>query len=81
MHGLLCIDQIETIQSHSRVAMRALFQKSIKMSEKSISTAFQSNSIKPQIFDYILVLDFEATCDNVIKLEPQVNSIHYYPVY
>lgn len=31
-----------------------------------------SNLIKPQIYDFILVLDFEATCDDKRKLIPQV---------
>jgi len=34
-----------------------------------------SNLIKPQIYDFILVLDFEATCDDNIKLIPQVCAI------
>lgn len=30
---------------------------------------------KPQNYDYFLVLDFEATCDNNQKIIPQVRSV------
>jgi hypothetical protein len=35
------------------------------------------NSLQPQIYDYILVLDFEATCDNRKELIPQVSFIFH----
>ena len=46
-----------------------------------ISTATASNyllrqskkQILPQKYDYFLVLDFEATCDDSTQLNPQVN--------
>ena len=34
--------------------------------------AFGSRPSEPA-FDYYLVLDFEATCDDVVKLKPQVH--------
>ena len=34
--------------------------------------AFGGGQIKHQSFDYFLVIDFEATCDNGAKLTPQV---------
>ena len=30
--------------------------------------------ILPQNYDYLLVLDFEATCDDLTQLNPQVNT-------
>ena len=35
--------------------------------------ASRSNVVATQNFDYFLVLDFEATCDNQRQLIPQVN--------
>jgi len=39
-----------------------------------------TSSINPQRFDYFLVLDFEATCEENKKLTPQVSLayIRYY---
>lgn len=31
-----------------------------------------------QHYDYFLVLDFEATCDNISNLEPQVRRYSYF---
>ena len=36
------------------------------------------NAVSKQKFDYFLVLDFEATCDNKSKLIPQVNITFIY---
>jgi len=36
--------------------------------------ATHSNVVAAQNFDYFLVLDFEATCDNQRQLIPQVNA-------
>ena len=33
------------------------------------------NSLQPQIYDYILVLDFEATCEKGKELLPQVSCL------
>lgn len=33
---------------------------------------------KMQAFDYFLVLDFEATCDNAKTIVPQVNDYYYF---
>ena len=42
----------------------------VKTVRNKMTTA---HSVKEQKFDYFLVLDFEATCDNTKKLVPQVN--------
>ena len=41
-------------------------------------TAHQStrSTNAPKSYDYILVLDFEATCENKTKLIPQVNIVY-----
>lgn len=42
-----------------------LFKLNFKIQQANMSTRI------PQSFDYFLVLDFEATCDNKKKIEPQ----------
>lgn len=42
-------------------------------SPKKMTLAPQ-NTIRKQKYDYLLVLDFEATCDDKTKLKPQVSS-------
>ena len=37
--------------------------------------ATNTPQIKEQNFDYFLVLDFEATCDDKTKIQPQVSCI------
>ena len=39
-----------------------------------LKTNMSSSGINKQDYDYFMVLDFEATCDNVKNLEPQVVS-------
>ena len=34
------------------------------------------SGFKEQEYDYFLVLDFEATCDNKTKVKPQVSTIY-----
>jgi len=43
--------------------------------------ATHGNVIAAQNFDYFLVLDFEATCDNQQQLIPQVVQLAHYNPY
>jgi hypothetical protein len=40
-----------------------------------MSSRIMNQKINPQIYDYILVLDFEATCDEKKTPVPQVTRI------
>ncbi|XP_071523277.1 ERI1 exoribonuclease 3-like isoform X3 [Panulirus ornatus] len=53
-----------------------LFKLNFKIQQANMSTRI------PQSFDYFLVLDFEATCDNKKKIEPQteVDDGELFPV-
>lgn len=59
LKNIFCINQKRLIM--------ATFNPSIEETNKTVAA-----NIKPQKYDYVLVLDFEATCDNKIKLKPQV---------
>ncbi len=41
----------------------------------------QASNLMKQKYDYFLVLDFEATCDDKKKLVPQVSSSLFYSVF
>ncbi len=46
-----------------------------KKNSKLMSSRIMNQKINPQIYDYILVLDFEATCDEKKTPVPQVTRI------
>lgn len=43
------------------------------MASKTNDTTPDISYVKPQPFEYFLVLDFEATCDDRVKITPQVS--------
>ena len=42
------------------------------MASNTNDTTPDIRSVKPQPFEYFLVLDFEATCDDGVQMTPQV---------
>jgi len=49
------------------------YSKSVYI-RKKMSTAAETSLLKPQNYDYFLVLDFEATCEENKKIFPQVGN-------
>lgn len=45
----------------------------VNMASKTNDTTPDISYVKPQPFEYFLVLDFEATCDDRVKITPQVS--------
>jgi len=73
--------------SYSKLIFNSLFKKNYtqeasllsksKKNSKLMSSHIMNQKIKPQIYDYILVLDFEATCDEKKPPVPQVFSCFF----
>lgn len=57
-----------------------IVRKYSKISAMSLLRGWKNNEplkrpvLKPQKFDYFLVLDFEATCDNQVMMPAQVTT-------
>ena len=67
LQGLVCAPRV-----FIRRANRTSAWSVTRRSKDSPVMAKHSNVIAAQNFDYFLVLDFEATCDNQQPLVPQV---------
>ena len=52
-----------------------------RMAAFALGTENKTFSILPQIYDYFLVLDFEATCNDKSNMIPQVRIITYQSHY
>ena len=77
------------IYHSSLIALRGLLHSSrsnLKRIHPSLTQGYSrhaskmaksSPGIREQTFDYFLVLDFEATCDDLTRLKPQVCIIRY----
>ncbi len=52
--------------------VRGIFQKQQEEEISNSKIAINNN------FEYLLVLDFEATCDNSSKIFPQVGNFFFY---
>ena len=59
---------------HMIALRRVLARRNIQVCR--MATAQRPSAVvKEQRFDYFLVLDFEATCDNAKRITPQVNQM------
>ena len=71
--------KVQNLFCHTPNRFRSRKSEQLKSTRPRTDTHFfnkmakaNENSIKPQIYDYFLVLDFEATCIEGKKIVPQV---------
>lgn len=57
---------------HSILKQNISVFSTLNMASNTNDTTPDIRSVKPQPFEYFLVLDFEATCDDGVQMTPQV---------
>ena len=77
---ILINQYISTLNRSSKSANLPYIDKSKKKptTVKQIMASFDEKEKSKQIYEYLLVLDFEATCDNKNPPQPQVFHILFY---
>ena len=58
-----------------------LHSRKPRLLDLKIFPSQKANKMNSQDYDYFLVLDFEATCDDKRRLEPQVMKASFVLVY
>lgn len=77
---ILINQYISTLNRSSKSANLPYIDKSKKKptTVKQIMASFEEKEKSKQLYEYLLVLDFEATCDNKNPPHPQVFDISFY---